>query len=189
VPHIIRNQSPGGGNIWEAFCGKTVWFHDKPFRDAKHAEESGDAICRTCRKAAGIPPKKKVPVFSSIEFRLDRMQLALTYESSDNVILGLSFREWVGYYLDDNSESRSLDKVSMSNIKSCLEKINKKYKEDQEKTKINRDDVKLVATAMVHLEWMARKLTEGGDPPSDIEDIIATVNGLRDLGVKIDKVL
>lgn len=61
MPCIINPSAPQSkqqGNIWEAYCGKTVWLSNKPFTTPQRAIESGRPICRKCRRLAGLPPKE-----------------------------------------------------------------------------------------------------------------------------------
>ncbi len=61
MPCIINPNAPDSkrqGNIWEAYCGKTVWLPNKPFKTPKEAIDSGQPICRKCRRLAELPLEK-----------------------------------------------------------------------------------------------------------------------------------
>lgn len=80
MPCIIdpnHPQSIASGSIWGAYCGKTVWFNNDPFRTADEALKSGKPICRQCRKAAGLPEKEKTTSDSQeLPFTLYRVSCA-----------------------------------------------------------------------------------------------------------------
>lgn len=66
MPCIKKRQS-GQGNIWEAYCGKTVWLCNNPFDTPEIAmreqKKHGTGICPTCRKNAKLPaPERKKKV-------------------------------------------------------------------------------------------------------------------------------
>ncbi|GLT20510.1 hypothetical protein GCM10007938_42950 [Vibrio zhanjiangensis] len=63
MPCIIDSSHPNSkskDSCWKSYCGKTVFFCNNPLRSPKEALESGKAICRACRKAAGLPAKEPV---------------------------------------------------------------------------------------------------------------------------------
>lgn len=62
MPCIINPQASTSkqvGHIWGAFCGKTLWIQNRPFKSPEEALESDKPICKKCRRLAGLPPKTK----------------------------------------------------------------------------------------------------------------------------------
>lgn len=61
MPCIIDSAHPTSknkGNLWQSYCGKTVYFSNNPFGSPEEALKSGKPICRACRKEAGLPNKE-----------------------------------------------------------------------------------------------------------------------------------
>ena len=62
MPCIINKQAETSkmrGNIWEGYCGKTLWINNKPFKSPDDALKSDKPICKKCRRLAGLPLKIK----------------------------------------------------------------------------------------------------------------------------------
>lgn len=61
MPCIIdknHSTSKQTGNIWGAYCGKTLWMSNNPFKTPEDALKSGKPICKKCRRLSGLPPKE-----------------------------------------------------------------------------------------------------------------------------------
>lgn len=103
MPCIINpdaKTSKEPGNLWQAFCGKTLYMSNKPYKSLEDALHYGGAICKKCRKIAEGRATPEASQAEQDQKKQDqaRAEVAMmasawledlaTGESSSNLLLG-----------------------------------------------------------------------------------------------------